>query len=58
MRDMRRLAIPPSDMEEVNHANVMCSRRERRRVLNGGGGGDDMVGECVLCRRVKERWKW
>ena len=47
MRDMRRFAIPPSDMDEVNHANVMCSRRESRRVLNDGGGGDDMVGECA-----------
>lgn len=40
MRAMRRLAIPPSDIHDVNHAKVMCSRRARKRLkrLHCGDG--------------------
>lgn len=30
MRERRRLAMPPRDIDEVNHANVRCSSRLRR----------------------------
>lgn len=46
----KRLAMPPSDMHEVNQAKVMCSRRARKGCCAASGvavGEDDEDGGIV-----------